>query len=203
MEQNALAERLGSSARVPSPGMGRPHRIQAPDTVYHVTSRGVRRLDVYEDAVDYRKFEALLGMVVSKRGWAVHAYCQMPNHYHVVLNTPKADISDGMCWLNGVYARWFNERHGYSGHVFEARFHTELIRSNVHLLNVATYVPLNPVRASLCESPADWPWSSYRFTIGRERKPWLSAWLLTQFGRDEAAAAIEYERFVEDRRLSA
>jgi hypothetical protein len=127
----------------------------------------------------------------------------MPNHYHAVFTTPKADISDGMCWLNGVYARWFNERHGYSGHVFEARFHTELIRSNVHLLNVATYVPLNPVRARLCESPADWPWSSYRATIGRERKPWLSQWLLAQFGQDEAAAAVAYERFVEDRRLAA
>jgi putative transposase len=179
--------------------MGRAPRVQAEDAVYHVTARGVRRLLVYEDLFDYRKFEALLGSVVSKRGWAVHAYCQMPNHYHLVLNTPKADISDGMCWLNGVYARWFNERHGYTGHVFEARFHTELIRSNVHLLNVATYVPLNPVRAGLCASPAEWQWSSYRATIGSERKRWLSPWLLGQFGRDEAEAAIEYERFVESR----
>jgi putative transposase len=179
--------------------MGRAPRVQAEDAVYHVTARGVRRLLAYEDPFDYRKFEALLCSVVNKRGWAVHAYCQMPNHYHLVLNTPKADISDGMCWLNGVYARWFNERHGYTGHVFEARFHTELIRSNIHLLNVATYVPLNPVRAGLCASPADWPWSSYRATIGSERKRWLSSWLLGQFGRDEAEAAIEYERFVESR----
>jgi putative transposase len=179
--------------------MGRPMRIQSPDVIYHVTIRGVRRLRVYEDPLDYRKFEALLGMVVSKRRWAVHAYCQMPNHNHLVLNTPEADISEGMCWLNGVYARWFNERHGYSGHVFEARYHTELVRSNVHLLNVASYVPLNPVRAGLCESPADWPWSSYRATIGRDQKPWLSPWLLAQFGRDAAEAAIEYERFVESR----
>lgn len=179
--------------------MGRPLRIQSPDVVYHVTSRGVRRLRIYEDPLDYRKFEALLGMVVSKRSWSVHAYCQMPNHNHLVLDTPEADIAEGMCWLNGVYARWFNERHGYTGHLFEARYHTELIRSNVHLLNVASYVPLNPVRASLCESPADWQWSSYRATIGRERKSWLSPWLLAQFGRGEAEAALEYERYVESR----
>lgn len=182
--------------------MGRAHRIQTSEAVYHVTTRGVRRLTVYEDPLDYRKFEAMLGTIVNKRGWAIHAYCQMPNHYHLVLATPKADISDGMCWLNGVYARWFNERHGYSGHVFEARFHTEIIRSNVHLLNVASYVPLNPVRAKLCESPADWPWGSYRTSIGRERKRWLSPWLLAQFGRDEPEAATEYERYVESR-LSA
>jgi putative transposase len=179
--------------------MGRALRIQSPDVFYHATIRGVRRLPVYEDALDYRKFEALLVRVVSKRGWRVHAYCQMPNHYHLVLDTPEGDISEGMCWLNGVYARWFNERRSYSGHVFEARFHTELIRSNVHLLNVATYVPLNPVRARLCVSPADWPWSSFRAMIGRERKPWLSPWLLAQFGRNAAEAAIEYERFVESR----
>jgi REP-associated tyrosine transposase len=179
--------------------MGRPLRIQAADAVYHVTARGVRRLRVYEDALDYRRFEAMLGGVVSKRRWALHVYCQMPNHYHLVLSTPAADISAGLCWLNGVYARWFNERHGYSGHVFEARFHTELIRSNVHLLNAASYVPLNPVRAKLCESPGDWQWSSYRATVGRGRKPWLSPWLLAQFGRNKAEAATEYERYVESR----
>ena len=182
--------------------MGRAPRVQAADIVYHVTTRGVRRLRVYEDPFDYRKFEALLSTVVSERCWLVHAYCQMPNHYHLVLATPNADISDGMCWLNGVYARWFNERHGHSGHVFEARFHTEIIRSNVHLLNVASYVPLNPIRARLCESAADWRWSSFRATIGLDRKPWLSPWLLAQFGRDETEAAIEYERYVESR-LSA
>jgi putative transposase len=177
--------------------MGRPLRVHAADVHYHVTVRGVRQLRTYEDRRDYAKFEILLQKVVEKRGWNVHAYCQMPNHYHLVLDTPEADISDGMHWLNGVYARWFNERHGYFGHVFEARFQTKLILSNVHLLNVSTYVPLNPVRARLCANPADWRWSSYRASIGRERKPWLSSWLLEQFGREPRQAAIAYRRFVE------
>jgi putative transposase len=177
--------------------VARGPRIQASDIVYHVTTRGTRRLEVYEDEIDYRKFEALLGQVVTKRRWVLHAYCQMPNHHHLLLNTPKADISDGMFWLNGVYARWFNERHGYSGHVFEARFHSVLVRSNVHLLNLACYIPLNPVRAKLCARAADWPWSSYRATVAEVRPSWLSAgWLLSQFGRDEAEAAIEYARYV-------
>lgn len=180
--------------------MGRGPRIQAADTVYHLTTRGVRRLDVYEDALDYRKFETLLAQVVTKRQWVLHAYCQMPNHYHLLLETPTPDLSPGLCWLNGVYARWFNERHGYSGHVFEARFDSVIVQNNVHLLNLACYIPLNPVRAKLCTTAADWPWSSYRATSGRVTKTWLSpTWLLAQFGREEAVAVIEYERYVAGR----
>jgi putative transposase len=183
--------------------VGRGPRIQAPDAVYHVTARGVRREKVYEDVVDYQKFEKLLGTVVAKREWVVHAYCQMPNHYHLLVNTPHSDISDGMCWLNGVYARWFNERHDYSGHVFESRFHTVIVRSTVHVWNLAWYIPMNPVRAKLCTNPADWRWSSYRATVERVATSWMDAsWLLAQFGPERAAAAREYERFIEAR-LSA
>jgi putative transposase len=177
--------------------MGRAHRVQAADVTYHVMARGVRRLEVFQDAFDYRNFEGLLGKVVRKRSWRVHAYCQMPNHYHLLVNTPNADISDGMHWLNGVYARRFNARHLHSGHVFEARFHAVLVRQNVHLLNLACYIPLNPLRANLCRRPADWRWSSYRATIGRARKSWLDpSWLLAQFGSERAAAVLEYERYV-------
>ena len=183
--------------------MGRARRIQAADTVYHVTARGIRRLHVYEDAVDYRKFEQLVETLVGKRHWVVHAYCQMPNHYHLVFESPEPDLSSGLCWLNGVYARWFNERHGYSGHVFESRFHASIVRSNVHLLNLACYVPLNPVRAGLCAAPREWPWSSYLTTIGHAQKNWLRpGWLLAQFGRERIAAMAEYARYV-DGRLAA
>jgi putative transposase len=178
--------------------MGRPHRIQAPEAVYHVTARGVRRLTVYQDAIDYAKFEALLATVVRRREWALYSYCQMPNHYHLLLRTPDADISDGMCWLNGVYARWFNRRHGHQGHVFEARFHAVLVRSQFHLSSLACYIPANPVRAKLCRRPADWRWSSYRATLGAAKTGWLeSDWLLEQFGQERGVAIAEYERFVE------
>jgi REP element-mobilizing transposase RayT len=176
--------------------MGRALRVQASEVIYHVTARGVRRLRVYEDVFDYRKFEALLERLAGEHGWLVHAYCQMPNHYHLLVETPKADISAGMCWLNGIYARWFNARHGYSGHLFEARFHTELVLTNAPLLSLASYIPLNPVRAGLCRGPGDWPWSSYRATVGRAARAWMEpSWLLAQFGRDDSAADA-YERYV-------
>src|SRR5262245_16505086 len=177
--------------------MARDPRIRTAEQPYHVTSRGVRKLAVFEDDYDYAKFERLLEQVVKKRDWPVHTYCQMPNHFHLAFHTPAFDISEGMWWLNGVYARWFNRRHGYSGHVFEARFGTEIIESNAHLINVASYVPLNPVRAGLCCRPEDWRWSSYRVTIGREGSSWLDTrWLLSQFGRDRASAQRSYERYV-------
>lgn len=180
--------------------MGRPHRVQASNGVYHVTTRGVRRLEVFEDTLDYAKFEKLLETIVGERRWAIYSYCQMPNHYHLLLETPDADISDGMFWLNGVYARWFNARHNYTGHLFEERFYSEFVRSNAHLLNLACYIPLNPVRAGLCLTAGDWPWSSYRATVGRRKTSWLSTdWLLAQFGTDPACAVIEYERFVGSR----
>jgi putative transposase len=177
--------------------MGREPRPRTHEQPYHVTMRGVRRLPVHEDALDYAKFEQLLGRVVKKHDWPVHTYCQMPNHVHLAFHTPAADISEGMWWLNGVYARWFNERHGYSGHVFEARFGTEIIQSNAHLLNVASYVPLNPVRAKLCRRPEQWRWSSYRVATGRETSSWFDPhWLLSQFGRDRRAAHRSYEEYV-------
>ena len=188
---------MEGSGRANVDSMARSPRVRAADVVYHVTARGVRRLEVFQDDLDYARFERLLRTVVDERRWLVHAYCQMPNHYHLLLSTPDADISEGMCWLNGVYARWFNARHGYSGHLFDKRFHSVLVRSNVHLLNLACYIPRNPVRAGLCGTAGDWPWSSYLATIGRKDASWLNAaWLLEQFGRNRPTAAIEYERFV-------
>jgi putative transposase len=177
--------------------MGRELRIRTAEEPYHVTSRGIRKLLVFEDPLDYAKFEQLLGRMVTKHDWPVHTYCQMPNHFHLVFHTPACDISEGMWWLNGVYARWFNERHGYNGHVFEARFGTEVIESDAHLLNVASYVPLNPVRARICGRPEQWPWSSYRAATGRHRSSWFDAsWLLSQFGRTRATAQRSYEQYV-------
>jgi REP element-mobilizing transposase RayT len=177
--------------------MPRPFRIRTHEFPYHVTTRGVRKLPTHHDDLDFLKFEALLQEVMRLRGWKLHTYCLMPNHHHLVFHTPRSDISEGMCWLNGVYARWFNWRHGLSGHVFEARFHTELVESDAHLLELGSYVPLNPVRAGLCSHPAEWNWSSYRATTGKSAASWFDpTWLLGHFGRDRATAERAYEQHV-------
>ncbi len=100
-------------------------------------------------------------------GWRCLAYCVMPNHYHLLIQTPAPTLSAGMHRLNGMYASRFNATYEHTGHVFQGRFHAELVRSDEHLLEALRYIALNPVRALLARSPEHWRWSSYRATAGR------------------------------------
>lgn len=124
----------------------------------------------------------------------------MTNHWHVVVQTPAADISAGIHRLNWLYAYRFNERHGYSGHVFESRFNSVLIESDRQLLEAARYVELNPVRARICLDPADWPWSSHRALVGAAGSPRFldASVVLEQFADERERAARRYRAFVMD-----
>jgi putative transposase len=170
--------------------MPRAPRPNIAGGIYHVISRGVRRLQLFEDAIDYDRFLFLLRMVAKDLRWTSHVRCQLPNHFHLVLETPEANLSAGMQRLNSRYAQWFNWRHGYVGHAVESRFYSGLIESNVHFLEVARYVLLNPVRAGLCRHPRDWPYSSYH-------EP-LTPRLADQFGSDPDRARARFEQFVDD-----
>lgn len=177
--------------------MPRPLRPQIPDGLYHVTTRGNRRQPIVLEDRDCELFLFLLGNVVEQLGWKVHAYCLMTNHYHLLVETPNADLSVGMQLLNGQYAQAFNRRHGYEGHLFERRFFSEVVESDWHLLEVVRYIVLNPVRAGLCRHPAEWRWSSYRATVNRARRPkFLSVELLGMFGSIREQAIPAFEQFV-------
>jgi REP element-mobilizing transposase RayT len=171
-----------------------------PGGIYHVTSRGNRRECIYLDDLDRRRFLRNLDDVVRRFEWLCHAYCLMGNHYHLVVETPKANISAGMQRLNGLYAESFNRRHRLSGHLFQGRFFSTLIELDTHLLELARYVVLNPVRAGLCPDAADWMWSSYRATAGLERRPRLltQTRILAQFGRERDRARLAYAAFVRE-----
>lgn len=154
--------------------MARGRREQAPG-IYHVTSRGNRGQPVFPGDDDHGRFLELLEGVCSKAAWVIHAYCLMPNHYHLVVEIDAPTLSSGLQSLNGVYAQTFNHRHHFVGHLFQGRFHSARVETDAHLLELARYLPLNPVRGRLCDEPADWPWSSYRATLGLSRPaPWLS-----------------------------
>ena len=118
------------------------------DGLYHVTSRGVRRHPIYEDAIDYKRFLSLFRHVAKELTWTCHVRCQMPNHFHLVLETRDPNLSVGMQRLNSRYAQWFNWRHGYVGHAFETRFYSGVIESNAHFLEVSRYVPFGRNAAS-------------------------------------------------------
>jgi REP element-mobilizing transposase RayT len=178
--------------------MARPLRIEFPGALYHVTARGDRRDDIYLDDEDRRAFLGLFGQVCRRFDWACHAYCLMTNHYHLLVETRRANLSRGMRQLGGVYTQRFNRRHGQVGHVFQGRYHAILVDKEPHLLELCRYVALNPVRAGLTKTAGQWPWSSFNATLGRARAPdWLdSDWLLGRFGRKRSAARAAYGEFV-------
>jgi REP-associated tyrosine transposase len=179
--------------------MPRKPRAHFAGGIFHVSSRGNRGADVFLDDLARLRFLRMLEHTIGRSKWRCLAYCLMTNHFHLVVAMETPTLSAGMHWLNGCYAQWLNRRHGFKGHLFEDRFHSEAVESEAHLIELSRYVPLNPVRARLCTHPADWPWSSYRATIGREGAGLVSAEpMLALFARSNEKARIAYEAFVAD-----
>ena len=141
--------------------MARPLRIQPAGAIFHIFSRGNRRQAIFLDEHDRQKFLFFLFEAVRRYGWTLHSYCLMGNHYHLLLEiAEEGSLSPGMQWLNGVYAMYFNRRHKFDGHLFQGRFKSRQISSEEQLAQTDAYIRWNPVEAGLCQSPADWPWSS-------------------------------------------
>ena len=180
--------------------MPRPPRIQFPDAIYHVWTNGNRDDVIYEDVDDRDVHFSLIAHSVREDGWLCHGYCQMTTHYHLLVQTPEANLDRAMHRLNSGYAHWFNKRHGHSGHLFKQRYSAELVRTDEYLREVSRYIVLNPVRARICRHPGDWPWSSFRATAGLARAPAFldDEWLLRVFGKDVPTGRRRFRRFVED-----
>ena len=178
--------------------MSRPVRIEFPDALYHVTSRGDRREDIFEDDQDRLTFLSTLEQVVAQFNWVCYAWCLMDNHYHLLIQTPDSNLSKGMRQLNGVYTQASNRRHQRVGHLFQGRFKAILVDSDAYLLELSRYVVLNPVRAGMVKKPADWKWSSYRASVGLEpAAPWLAVdGILAQFTKRRSLAQQRYAQFV-------
>lgn len=178
--------------------MSRPIRIEFPDALYHVTARGDRREDIFEDDQDRREFLLILEKVVTQFNWTCYAWCLMDNHYHLLIQTPDGNLSKGMRQLNGVFTQASNRRHLRVGHLFQGRFKAILVDSDAYLLELARYVVLNPVRAGMVKIPADWAWSSYRASMGLgPSPPWLATdGLLACFAKRRSLAQQRYAQFV-------
>lgn len=177
--------------------MARPPRLLAADAIYHLTCRGVRKLPIFHADRDRTLFLALLRRTLLQHRWRCQAYCLMDNHWHVVVQTEEPTLSTGMHWLNTAYARTFNKRHGFEGHLFDRRFSAKVIESSAQLMLTARYVELNPVRAGLVAEPSEWPWSSFRYHAGRASSSLLGgSWVLDLFGSERAKACSTYVDFV-------
>jgi len=178
--------------------MARPLRLEYPGAVYHVTARGHERSRIFATDRDRERWLDLLAWAAGRERWEVHAYCLMSNHFHLLVQTPEGGISAGVHALNSRYAQWFNRRTKRTGHLFEGRFRAVLVQKEPHLLELARYIVLNPVRAKLVSGAGDWRWSSYRATAGFvQPPPWLAVdWKLSQFGARPQTALAAYRRFV-------
>ncbi len=178
--------------------MARPLRLEYEGAVYHVTSRGNAGVEIFLDDKDRLRFLEVLGTVVERFGWICHAYCLMTNHYHLLIETPQPSLSRGMKHLNGVYTQGFNRQHSRTGHLVQGRFKSIVVEKESHLLELARYIVLNPVRVKAVRSAKDWRWSSYRATAGQVVPPdFLTIdWLLSQFGGHRGKAIRAYRDFV-------
>jgi REP element-mobilizing transposase RayT len=181
--------------------MARRPRLLYPGAVYHVMSRGNRKAPVYEDDSDREGFFQTIATGTARYTVVIYAACQMTNHYHLVLSTPRGNLSAFMQYVNGVFAQASNRHHGRTGHVFEARFRSIVVQRVSYLRRASRYVVLNPVRAGMVAEPAAWRWSTYRATAGLEEPPiWLhTRWLRDAFGAEsDEEAHAEYRRFVSE-----
>jgi putative transposase len=165
-------------------------------------ARGVRGKPLYTNEAERVHFLSLLGEACNRYDWRTFGYCLMGNHYHLVVRTDKPTLSRGMQWLNGCYARWFGDRHGYEGHVLFRRFHAVLVESDRQLVDTIRYVLRNPVAAGLCARPDDWRWSSYAATVGRRPCPryLTNNWFVDQFGDSLEHALTNFVAFMRDGR---
>lgn len=161
--------------------MARPLRLEFEGALYHITARGDRREPIFEDDADRDAFLAVLAQALDRFDATAHAYCLMGNHYHIVLETHRPNLSRLMRHVNGVYTQTYNRRHRKVGHLFQGRFHAVLVDHDAYFLEVCRYVDLNPVRAGSAKHPRAWRWSSYRAHAAQvEGPPWLDSAALYQ-----------------------
>ena len=178
--------------------MSRPLRLEFAGALYHITSRGNGRNLIYLQDDDFELFLQILANVCERYNWVVHAYCLMSNHYHLLVETPDANLSQGMRQLNGVFTQSMNRKHHRVGHLFQGRYKAILVDKDAYLLELCRYIVLNPVRANMVSTPDEWPWSSWHCMLGNVESPvWLSTdTLLVPFAKNRQDAIQCYIDFV-------
>ncbi|MBM4338452.1 MAG: hypothetical protein FJ110_02805 [Deltaproteobacteria bacterium] len=179
--------------------MSRPLRIEYPGAFYHVTSRGNERRTVFQSNRDREKFLSYLETTHERYGAVIHVYCLMGNHYHLLLETPRGNLSKILHYINGAYTTYFNIKRSRFGHLFQGRFKGILVDKDEYCKELSRYVHLNPVRAGMVKTPLEYPWSSYRYFVGRDKKPeWLTTeFILGDFGGEGGRGFKKYREYVE------
>jgi REP-associated tyrosine transposase len=175
----------------------RARRVVFAGDIVHVVNRGVLQQPIYRDDRERHRFVDILRATVSDHRWRCLTYCLLSNHFHLVVQLEEANLSAGMHALSSSYARWHNERHERPGHLFERRYWSTRVTRDEHMIGLARYVALNPVRAGLCADPVHWRWSAHPALVGAAPPGFVDvAAMLVHFGEDFPRARRQYEAAV-------
>jgi len=179
--------------------MARQLRVEFENAFYHVTSRGNQRDKIFYDAADRERFLEILSRTKERYGFLLHAYALMDNHYHLLIETPKANLSQIMQNINTSYTVYVNRKYQRSGHLLQGRFKGIIVDKDRYLIALSRYIHLNPVRAKLVKRPADYPWTSYKAFLDQKAEDSLvdTGDTLSYFSKHRKRAVRAYREFVE------
>lgn len=178
--------------------MARPLRIEYPGAYYHITSRGNERKAIFKNKTDRNSFLSYLKSAYLRYGAIIHVYCLMNNHYHLLIETPKGNLSKIMQHINSAYTTYYNVKHKRAGHLFQGRYKAILVDADAYAGELSRYIHLNPVRAGMVDMPEKYTWSSYQYYIGKKKKPdWLAIdFIQSYFEQKNLSVQKNYTNFV-------
>jgi putative transposase len=177
--------------------MPRRPRIHFPGALFHIMLRGNNKQQIFIDDADRIHLGRIVGDGLRRYGHRIYAYCWMSNHLHLAIQCGREPMSRIVQNLSFRYAAHFNRRHERCGHLFQSRFKAVLVDADAYLLELIRYIHLNPVRAGICATADDYPWSGHHSYTGDDAGSWVStSWVLSQFGESEEAARSRYCAFV-------
>ena len=176
--------------------MARPLRVEYEGAFYHITSRGNERKDIFKSEKDKEKFLNYLERAKEKFEIVVHAYCLLSNHYHLIIETPYANLSKCMQYINSSYTTYYNVKRNRHGHLFQGRYKGILIEVDEYLKVLSRYIHLNPIKAGMEKRLGEYKWSSYYYYIEKKKLP---VFLKTQHVLDYfGGSKVRYRKYVEE-----
>jgi len=178
--------------------MARPFRIQYEGAIYHVMSRGIERGTIFLTDKDYLRFLECLERAVEKFNLEIFTFVLMGNHYHLLLRTPKSNLSKAMQWLQTAYSVYYNLKHQRSGHLFQGRYKSILVGEESYWQKLSFYIHLNPIRAGMVKDLNDYRWSSYHDYVRLQKvHKWvLAEEILKELSESKQSAQIKYRELI-------
>lgn len=173
-------------------------RVWCPGATYHITARGNRKEDIFKSRDDRKVYMSIVqdSLEFYSNNYELICYCLMTNHIHILIKTLNLQPSFFMGRTNSLYAKYFNSKYNYVGHLFQGRYHSEIITNVTQLLVTSQYIHLNPVRAKIVSKPEEYEWSSYKMYIGWQKERMIVTKDILSYFKERNR--ISYKEYVEE-----